>query len=270
MTKKKLIINADDLGFTESINLAIKEAHLSGFLTHASLMANTSHFNHAVQEVLPNCPKLNIGVHLNLTCAKALTGKSVLAKDGILFWSFPQLLLKSKNKIFLEKIEEEIEAQILKVKAVSPTISHIDGHEHIHIIPSINKIVRKLAKKYDIQRVREINENLLESWKYNYRTTPFVNIIKLGLLKFLSFFNDNSGKVAFYSILNTCMINEKNLFNYLENTSSEEVEVMLHPSLGFNENDKEGLDTRFIEFFKSKYRKQEYELCFNKKFESYE
>ena len=65
------------------------------------------------------------------------------------------------------------------------------------------------------------------------------------------------------------MVNENNLFNYLENTKSDEIEVMLHPSLGFNDNDKEDLDERFIEFFKSPFRKQEYELCFNKKFENY-
>ncbi|WP_124639565.1 MULTISPECIES: carbohydrate deacetylase [Amniculibacterium] len=269
MDKKKIIINADDLGFTKSINLAIKEAHLSGYLTHASLMANTAFFNHAVDEVLPHCPQLNIGVHVNLTCAKTLTGNSEIAKEGTLKWSFVKLLLLRKSPEILNKIEEEIEAQIQMVKSVHHNISHIDGHEHIHIIPSINKIVRKLAKKYDIPRVREINENFFESWKYNSSTTPFVNIIKLELLKFLSFFNENSGKVAFYSILNTCMVNENNLFNYLENTKSDEIEVMLHPSLGFNDNDKEDLDERFIEFFKSPFRKQEYELCFNKKFENY-
>ena len=68
---------------------------------------------------------------------------------------------------------------ILKIKEQGIEISHIDGHEHIHIIPSINKIVRRLAKKYQIERVREINENFFESWKYNSSTTPFVNIIKL-------------------------------------------------------------------------------------------
>ncbi|MBS1550269.1 MAG: ChbG/HpnK family deacetylase [Bacteroidetes bacterium] len=265
-----LIINADDLGFTESINLAIKEAHLHGYLTHASLMANTVYFQHAVDEVLPACPQLNIGVHVNLTCSKTLTGKSEIAPDGCFRGSFVSWLFMKKNKRILNLIEQEIEAQIVKVKSVSPNISHIDGHEHIHIIPSINSIVRKLADKYKIPRVREINENFFESFKYNFKTTPMVNVVKLGLLKFLSLFNRNSGNEIFYSILNTCQIDEKNLFPYLDQLKGETVEVMLHPSLGFSEKDTKDLDERFITFFKSTYRKQEYDLCFNPQFKKYE
>ena len=266
---KSLIINADDLGFTESINKAIKEAHLKGFLTHASLMANAAYFDHAVEEVIADCPNLNIGVHVNLTCAKALTGNSILAPDGVFRGSFVSWLKRNKSKEVLAILENEIEAQILKIKKISPNITHIDGHEHIHIIPSINKIVRKLAVKHEIPRVREINENFFESLKFNYTTTPLVNIVKLFLLKFLSQFNDNSGKVKFYCILNTCMISEKNLFPYLENNKNESVEVMLHPSLGFSAHDQNDLDERFISFFKSKYRIEEYELCFNTKFDKF-
>jgi hypothetical protein len=129
--------------------------------------------------------------------------------------------------------------------------------------------VKKLAKKHNIPRVREINEVFFESYKYNHCTAPVVNFIKLGLLKFLSIFNKKSNDIAFYSILNTCMINEHNLFRYLENTKSEEIEIMLHPSFGFSEEDDVEIEDRLYSFFKSPYRLQEYELCFNKKFEKY-
>jgi hypothetical protein len=126
-----------------------------------------------------------------------------------------------------------------------------------------------LAVKHDIPRVREINESFFESLKFNYKTTPLVNVVKLSLLRFLSMFNENSGKVKFYSILNTCMIDQKNLFPYLEKNKDAEVEVMLHPSLGFSAQDQNDLDERFISFFKSAYRKQEYELCFNERLKKY-
>ena len=48
---KKLIINADDLGFSLGVNKAILEANNKGFLSHASLMANTEYFNHAIEEI---------------------------------------------------------------------------------------------------------------------------------------------------------------------------------------------------------------------------
>ena len=65
------------------------------------------------------------------------------------------------------------------------------------------------------------------------------------------------------------MIDQKNLFPYLEKNKDSEVEVMLHPSVGFSAQDQNDLDERFISFFKSAYRKQEYELCFNSKFQKY-
>jgi predicted glycoside hydrolase/deacetylase ChbG (UPF0249 family) len=266
---KKLIINADDLGFSPGVNQAILETHLGGFLSHASLMANTEYFNHAIEEIIPQCKNLKVGVHVNLTCAKALFPTNVLTEKGFLNNTFVSLLFKIKSKKVLNSLENEIEMQILKIKNAGIEISHIDGHEHVHIIPSVNKIVRKLAKKHSIKRVREINENFFTSFKYNLKTASFANIIKLLLLKFLSIFNQNKNEVQFYSILNTCEINAQNLFDYLENTQDQNIEIMLHPSKIELDKDVKNLELRFIDFLNSKFRTQEFELCFNEKFRKF-
>lgn len=270
---KKLIINADDLGFSLGVNEAILLANTQGFLTHASLMANTQYFDHAVEQIIPKCSSLKVGVHVNLTCANALYSNNVLTENGYLNNDFVKLLFKRKSKKVLQSMEKEIELQILKIKETRINISHIDGHEHVHIIPSINKIVRRLAKKYDIKRVREINEGLFESWKFNGKTASFANVIKLLLLKFLSLFNENSGEIGFYSMLNTCEINGSNLFQFLEKSDSyNAVEVMLHPGLpNLDSVDYfETLDPRFVEFLKNSHRKSEFDLCFDENFEKYE
>lgn len=270
MDKNKfLIINADDLGFTPGINAAIKKAHLEGYLSHASMMCNTRYFEEALTEVLPFCPLLKIGAHINLTCGIALHKESVFAKNGKLKNNFVKLLLMRKSAKVLQDFELEIEAQILKLKENGITIQHIDGHEHIHIIPSINKVIRKLADKHDIPRIREINESLITSMKYNLRTASFANILKLILLQFLSIFNRNKNKVQFYSILNTCAINEVNLFNYLAGKNAQYIEIMLHPSVLDLDRNVKNLEPRFMDFLRSKFRTQELELCFNKKFDKY-
>ena len=270
---KKLIINADDLGFSLGVNEAILLANTQGFLTHASLMANTQYFDHAVNEIIPQTKNLQIGVHVNLTCANALYNENVLATKGLLQNTFVKLLFRRKTKEVLDSLEKEIELQIMKIKNAEISISHIDGHEHVHIIPSINKIVHRLAKKHNINRVREINEGLFESWKFNGKTATFANVIKLLLLKFLSLFNENSGDIGFYSMLNTCEINGSNLFPFLEKSESyETVEVMLHPALPNLDNSDyfETLDPRFVEFLKDSHRKSEFDLCFDENFEKYE
>lgn len=270
---KKLIINADDLGFSLGVNHAILKANTEGFLSHASLMANTEYFDHAIEEIIPQSKKLKIGVHINLTCAKALFSDNILTENGLLNNTFVKLLFKYKSKKVLQSIEKEIELQLLKIKEKGIQISHIDGHEHVHVIPSINKIVRKLAKKHDIPRIREINEGFFESWRFNGKTASASNVIKLLLLKFLSLFNENSGKIGFYSMLNTCEINGDNLFNFLKNSKSyETVEIMLHPALSHLDSLEyyQTLDARFVTFFQDSHRKSEFDLCFNPNFEEYE
>ncbi|KEY17790.1 carbohydrate deacetylase [Kaistella antarctica] len=269
---KNIILNADDLGFSLGVNEAILQANTKGFLTHASLMSNTEYFDHAVKEIIPNCNDLKIGVHVNLTCAKALFPQNILAENGLLKNDFVKLLFRRKTVKVLDSLEKEIEFQILKIKNSGIEISHIDGHEHVHIIPSINKIVKKLAKKHNVNRVREINEDLFESWKFNGRTSSFANMIKLLLLKFLSIFNENSGEIGFYSMLNTCEINGTNLFKFLKKSSTyETVEVMLHPALINldSEDYYQTLDPRFVSFFQNSYRKSEFDLCFDERFKDF-
>ena len=270
---KKLIINADDLGFSLGVNYAILKANTEGFLSHASLMSNTDYFDHAADEIIPKCNDLKVGVHLNLTCAKPLFKDNLLANNGVFSNNFVNLLFKIKSAKILNSIEKELELQILKVKEKGIEISHIDGHEHIHIIPSINKIVRKLAVKHGIKRIREINENIFESWEYNGKTASLSNIIKLLLLKFLGSFNANKKEIGFYSMLNTCEINGGNLFDFLKNSAEyETVEVMLHPAMSNLDTAEyyETLDPRFVTFFHDPHRKSELDLCFNKNFEEYE
>src|SRR5262249_59679510 len=62
---KNLIVNADDLGWTEGVNQGIAEAHRRGLVTSTSLLANGRAFASALA-VNREHPELGIGVHLNL------------------------------------------------------------------------------------------------------------------------------------------------------------------------------------------------------------
>ncbi len=63
---KNLIVNADDLGWTEGVNRGIAEAQRKGLVTSTSLLANGRAFASAPEIVRAN-PELGIGVHLNLS-----------------------------------------------------------------------------------------------------------------------------------------------------------------------------------------------------------
>lgn len=63
----KLIVNADDFGYSKGVNLGIIEAHRAGVVTSTTTMVNMGGFEHAVQ-LARETPTLGVGIHLVLTC----------------------------------------------------------------------------------------------------------------------------------------------------------------------------------------------------------
>ena len=68
---KRMIVNADDFGFSEAVNHGILKAMQEGIVTSTSIMANMPGFAHAVQ-LYHEHPDMAVGVHLNLTCYRPL------------------------------------------------------------------------------------------------------------------------------------------------------------------------------------------------------
>ena len=68
----KLIINADDFGLCRGVNKAVVEAHTTGVLTSATIMANMPASDEAIV-IAKKTPTLGVGVHLNVTDGKPLS-----------------------------------------------------------------------------------------------------------------------------------------------------------------------------------------------------
>ena len=62
---KELIINADDFGRHELINLAVEKAFQNGCLRSTTIMAGGKFFDDAV-EVAKRNPELGVGIHFTL------------------------------------------------------------------------------------------------------------------------------------------------------------------------------------------------------------
>ena len=65
MKPTRLIINADDFGWSRSITDGILRAHEDGIVTSTSLLANQPASVYAIS-MIPGVPRLGIGIHLNL------------------------------------------------------------------------------------------------------------------------------------------------------------------------------------------------------------
>jgi predicted glycoside hydrolase/deacetylase ChbG (UPF0249 family) len=236
-----IIINADDFGLSEGVNLAIEKMFLQKKLNSASLIIGCNYQDAAIKIANQN-PDLKVGLHFNLSngnsCTKdqnlnLLTDKNSKFKNGFL-----KLLLLTifKKKEFLRQVEIELDAQLswLKQSLKSQQISHIDGHRHIHYIPGVFALVVKKAEQYQIPRIRIINENLCYSWWIN-KTNLFIKnagIIKWLLLRFFGIIN-SADKIAndryFFSILNSCELSKELIAKIKIPKKYSKLEIMIHP-----------------------------------------
>jgi predicted glycoside hydrolase/deacetylase ChbG (UPF0249 family) len=142
---RRLIINADDFGFTRDVNAGIVDAHRQGVLTSTTLMANGEAFDDAVR-LAKETPTLDIGAHLVL-----VQGCSLL--DGRPLPEGPRQLLPVLAKRGLD-VYGELKAQIEKILATGIRLSHLDTHKHTHLVPLVFRTVVKLAGEFGILWVR--------------------------------------------------------------------------------------------------------------------
>ena len=159
---RNLIVNADDLGWTESVNRGIAEAHRHGIVTSASLLANGQAFASGV-ELARTTPALGLGVHLNLSDGEPVSGresaKTLVNARGEFEATPESLLLRlARRATLLDAVEREWDAQIRKVRDAGIAPAHVDGHRHVHMLPGLFEIAVRLAKKHGIGAIRISHE----------------------------------------------------------------------------------------------------------------
>jgi hopanoid biosynthesis associated protein HpnK len=159
---KNLIVNADDLGWTDGVNQGIAEAHRNGIVTSTSLLANGAAFASGV-ELARSTPGLGVGVHLNLSDGEPIAPRELVATllndDGEFAGGPEALLLRiAKREVTVREAEQEWEAQIERVKEAGIQPTHLDGHKHVHMLPGLFEVALRLAKRYGIGAIRVAHE----------------------------------------------------------------------------------------------------------------
>jgi predicted glycoside hydrolase/deacetylase ChbG (UPF0249 family) len=135
---KRLVVNADDFGFTPDVNAGIVEAHRHGVLTATTLMANGDAFDDAVR-LARETPSLDIGCHLVL-----IQGRSLLT--GRAFPKTISQLLSALARREL-RIYDELAAQVRHIQEAGIRPSHLDTHKHTHLAPPVLEAVARLASE---------------------------------------------------------------------------------------------------------------------------
>lgn len=139
---KRLIVNADDLGYAKGINEGIIKAHQDGIVISTSLMVNGKAVSHGVTIAKKN-PKLGLGLHFQIE-----------DDDLQIFWQTKRMIAS----VVIERTKKEFLKQVEIFKKLTRTMpDHIDGHHHVHKMPRIYPFIRKWCKENSIPYRGQIN-----------------------------------------------------------------------------------------------------------------
>ena len=254
---KRLIVTADDFGYSKYTNNAIIECFRKGFVTSTSLTVNNKHFNGSIK-ILKQNKNLDVGIHINLTEFKPLTKSKALIDRNGAFIDKSRWFDGYYKKIDKNEIENEINAQILKAISSRLNITHINGHNHIHIFPNIIDVVVTLAKKYKIKYVRLPNEKIVNETQKQSSELQKRNIMakfsKSAKDKILK--NGLKTTDAYYGILDMNDLDFDRLSMALASIKDGTSELMVHPAY---------VDKNGDIFHRLKQREKEIKLLTNNK-----
>ena len=140
MRAKRLIINADDFGWSRGISDGILLAHREGIITSTTLMVNQPASQYAL-ELASQAPKLGVGIHLRLCDGFPVLApsqvRSLVDQEGK-FYSISETRRRLwRGRVSGEEIEAEFRAQIRWMKDRGRVPTHADSHHYIHLHPQV-------------------------------------------------------------------------------------------------------------------------------------
>ena len=147
VTSRRLIVTADDVGLHRGLTEGALRAHREGIVTACSVVANGVALDDAIA-CLRDVPSLEIGVHLTLVEERSLTGMRFPR-------SYAGFVFGRKD---FAAVERELRAQIERVLATGLRVTHLNGHQHLHMWPRVFAIVERLASEFGIGYVRRVRD----------------------------------------------------------------------------------------------------------------
>jgi hopanoid biosynthesis associated protein HpnK len=234
-----LVANADDFGLSSGINRGIESAYLEGILRSASLMPNGVAFADAVKIAREN-PGLGVGVHVSLVgehcVAPAGQLRGLAAEDGSLPRSYGVFIKAFLLRRFgIAEVRAEIEAQVTRVLAAGITPTHIDFHQHLHMLPRIFEIVIAVAQEMGIKTVRiPLDKSARSSFPARRAQIRILSLLCKHNVKMLASTGIRFAN-HFHGLGNSGHMNEARLLAMLDCLKPGVNEIMMHPGLGDSE-----------------------------------
>lgn len=222
------------------MNEAIEEAHRSGILTSASLMVGAGAARDAVQRA-KRLRSLRVGLHLVLVDGRAVLSKrdipDLVNEEG----EFPSDPVAAGMKYFFQpgvrrQLEAEIRSQFEAFLDTGLRLDHVDGHNHLHLHPTILGLILKVGPEFGLRAMRLPYEPPLPSWRASRRGLlrkftgwmllfPWIALLKARLKRHCIGSND-----FVFGLHDTGRLHRELLLRILQHVPQGVTEIYCHPA----------------------------------------
>jgi hopanoid biosynthesis associated protein HpnK len=252
---KRLIVNADDFGFTRGVNAGIVRAFAEGIVTSTTIMANGEAFEDAVELALEN-PDLGVGCHLSVIGGTPVAQpdkiRSLVDGNGTLPATLTQLVIKLARRLVpTEELVNEFRAQLDRITRAGIKPTHLDTHKHSHTHPQVMAALAQVSTEFDIKSVRNPFERMLapvrfgsfSNWAY-VKQSALSAMIQPSALQFKRVVRKHGLKTPdrFFGVRMTGMLDSATIRSMIESLGEGTAELMCHP--GIYDDDLERAKTR--------------------------
>jgi predicted glycoside hydrolase/deacetylase ChbG (UPF0249 family) len=141
---KRFVLCADDFGYNPQISATIIELIEKKIISATSCMTNRPNWPQAAKQLALLKTQAQIGLHLNLTEGKPRVTSYTMRPLG------PLIRAAFTKRLNFTELCEEIESQLLAFKQHMGRLpDFIDGHQHVHHLPTIrNALLFVYLKHY--------------------------------------------------------------------------------------------------------------------------
>lgn len=155
---RRVTLTADDFGLSESVNQAVEQAHRAGRLDAASLMVAGPAAADAVQRAR-TMPNLRVGLHLVVIDGPPVLPPSEIPDLLDTNGRFPANQLRLGVGYFARQrmrrqLAAETRAQFAAFAATGLALHHADAHKHMHLHPTVGRLLIDIGAEFGLRRVR--------------------------------------------------------------------------------------------------------------------
>jgi hypothetical protein len=241
--RMQVIINADDFGMCPVVNHGVLECYNAGGITSTTMIVNRQATSEEAAAIAQKCPGLGVGLHFNLTSGRPISclcgATGLVDSDGNFFKSMELKRHWILGRLKREAIALELQAQFEMFLSLGLYPTHIDSHDHIHILPVINDVVSDFC-------IRQNLSMRTPRWNYHQKGNP----LKTGFVKMVfkiiqkRNFAKWKGRIRTnYSFVSIQELNKspdevimKDYLKLLHSVRKGPIELMVHPAAIDNEN----------------------------------